>query len=135
MAIILKTNLAVDSDLMGKLYSIYEEQMNKGLMILGQELQFVCETTDTHELEIIEAESIDEAEQITAKEMILTSENRALRERLAHLLQSDFIKSFDEVELSTGEYVRDIKDADKIVPYERIVAVPIEEPRRFFRWR
>lgn len=35
-----------------------------------------------------------------------------LERRLKHLLQSDFIRSFDEVNPYTKEYKRDIKDAD-----------------------
>lgn len=34
------------------------------------------------------------------------------RERLQHLLQSDYIRSFDEVDPTTKEYKRDIKEAD-----------------------
>lgn len=40
------------------------------------------------------------------------TENR-LRKRLIHLFQSDFISSFDEIDRKTGEYIRDIKEADK----------------------
>lgn len=36
-----------------------------------------------------------------------------LERRLKHLLQSDFIRSFDEVDVHTKEYKRDIKEADK----------------------
>lgn len=35
-----------------------------------------------------------------------------LERRLKHLLQSDFIKSFDEVDVYTKEYKRDIREAD-----------------------
>lgn len=37
-----------------------------------------------------------------------------LEQRLKHLLQSNFIKSFDEKDLKTGEYKRDIKEADEL---------------------
>lgn len=35
-----------------------------------------------------------------------------LERRLKHLLQSDFIRSFDEVDVYTKEYKRDIREAD-----------------------
>ena len=35
-----------------------------------------------------------------------------LERRLKHLLQSDFIRSFDEVDARTKEYKRDIREAD-----------------------
>ncbi len=37
-----------------------------------------------------------------------------LEQRLKHLLQSNFIKSFDEKNSITGEYKRDIKEADEL---------------------
>lgn len=36
-------------------------------------------------------------------------------ERLKHLLQSDFIRTFDEFDAKTGGFKRDISEADKIV--------------------
>lgn len=43
-------------------------------------------------------------------------ENHAelLQKRLCHLLKSNFISSFDEVDIITKEYKRDIKEADKL---------------------
>lgn len=38
----------------------------------------------------------------------------ALEKRLKHLLQSEFIATFDRVNVNTKEYVRDIRDADDI---------------------
>ncbi len=35
-----------------------------------------------------------------------------LERRLKHLLQSDFIRSFDEIDVYTKEYKRDIREAD-----------------------
>lgn len=35
-----------------------------------------------------------------------------LERRLKHLLQSEFIRSFDEVDIYTKEYKRDIREAD-----------------------
>lgn len=40
-----------------------------------------------------------------------------LERRLKHLLQSDFIRSFDEVNVHTKEYKRDIKEADAKILY------------------
>lgn len=40
-----------------------------------------------------------------------------LERRLKHLLQSDFIRSFDEVNVNTKEYKRDIKEADARIVY------------------
>ena len=37
-----------------------------------------------------------------------------IEERLRHLLQSDFISRFDEKNIYTGEYIRDINDIDKL---------------------
>lgn len=39
-----------------------------------------------------------------------------LLKRLQHLLESDFISSFDEVDTTTGRYKRDIAEADKVQP-------------------
>ena len=39
-------------------------------------------------------------------------EHELLVRRLEHLLESDYIRSFDEVKLGTGEYKRDIREAD-----------------------
>lgn len=38
-------------------------------------------------------------------------------QRLRHLLESDFIRSFDEWNIQKGEYTRDIADADAAVLY------------------
>ena len=40
-----------------------------------------------------------------------------LKRRLKHLLQSDFIRSFDEVDVRTKEYKRDIREADVKIMY------------------
>ena len=39
-------------------------------------------------------------------------EYESLLKRFQHLLESDYISSFDEVKLGTGEYKRDIREAD-----------------------
>lgn len=45
----------------------------------------------------------------------LTEENENFEKRLRHLLQSDFIASFDEVNIKTKEYFRDISEADELM--------------------
>lgn len=40
-------------------------------------------------------------------------EYEALLKRFWHLLESDYIRSFDEVDRRTGTYKRDIKEADE----------------------
>lgn len=42
-------------------------------------------------------------------------EIESLRKRLRHLLQSNFIASFDEWDQRKGDYRRDIKEADEII--------------------
>ena len=37
-----------------------------------------------------------------------------LMQRLGHLLQSDFIRAFDEIDNRTGKYLINIREADKI---------------------
>ncbi len=41
--------------------------------------------------------------------------NKNLEDRLRHLCESEFIASFDQMDLQTHEYMRDISDADKLV--------------------
>lgn len=45
-------------------------------------------------------------------------EHELLVRRLEHLLNSDYIRSFDEKDIKTGKYKRDIRDADR----ERVYA-------------
>lgn len=45
----------------------------------------------------------------------ITEENENFKKRLRHLLQSDFIASFDEVNIKTKEYFRDISEADELM--------------------
>ena len=47
-------------------------------------------------------------------EFVPKKEYEALLARFRHLLESKFISSFDAVDCMTGEYRRDIKEADKI---------------------
>ena len=47
----------------------------------------------------------------------LRLENEVILRRLKHLLKSDYISQFDQVDPNTKEYVRDIKEADWKVAY------------------
>lgn len=47
----------------------------------------------------------------------LRLENEVILRRLRHLLDSDYISSFDRVYPSTQEYIRDIREADRSVVY------------------
>ena len=57
-----------------------------------------------------EKESRENGTRVDAKREVIY-----LRERLGHLLQSEFIRSFDAKAYKTGEYLRNIEDADKLV--------------------
>lgn len=50
-----------------------------------------------------------------------------MERRLKHLLKSDFISSFDQKKPSTGEYARDIAEADKLA-----LAPVKQEPKIFY---
>lgn len=47
----------------------------------------------------------------------LRSENEVILRRLKHLLVSDYISQFDQVDPNTQEYIRDIREADRKVVY------------------
>ena len=129
MAIILKRSLVGEPLDPEELYEKYKRQLDNGLMILDHDVKFVHESTEAHEIEIIREETTDAAD--------LQRELHTIRMRLQHLLQSDFIRSFDEKDIKTGEYVRDIKHADLLVKpaaAASIVAVPIEKSNKLFRW-
>ena len=40
--------------------------------------------------------------------------NKNAKEMLDHLMESEFIASFVNVDIETGEYIRDIKEADDL---------------------
>ena len=42
---------------------------------------------------------------------------RTYKQELQHLYKSDFIRSFAEIDPDTGEYKRDITDADRKILY------------------
>lgn len=52
------------------------------------------------------------SEQNIARFADLAREKSALENRLNHLLESEYIRQFDEKDPETGEYKRDIKGAD-----------------------
>lgn len=131
MAIILKARNTFDKEELRKLYETYMEQLNNGLIILQPGVEFVHESTEAHEIEIIREEETPAADP--------QRELHTIRMRLQHLLQSEFISSFDMKDIYTGEYVRDIRDADKIVRAKpgiilEMIPKPIEKPRGWFRW-
>lgn len=49
----------------------------------------------------------------TAASELIVDEVDPLIKRLRHLLESEYIRSFDEVDPRTQEYKRDIREADK----------------------
>lgn len=51
-----------------------------------------------------------------AVDAVPRAEYEGLLKRFRHLLESDFISSFAEVETFTGQYKRDIAKADKVQP-------------------
>lgn len=129
MAIILKANNLFNKEELHNLHEMYVKQLDDGLIILSGGIQFVHESTEAHEIEILREE------QTPAED--LQRELHTIRMRLQHLLKSDFIRSFDEKDIRTGEYVRDIKHADLLVKpatAASIVAVPIEKNNKLFRW-
>lgn len=109
---------------------MYMEQLNNGLIILQPGVEFVHESTEAHEIEILQEEHTPAADP--------QGELHITRMRLQHLLQSEFIRSFDMKDLHTGDYVRDIRDADRIVAPQRLILEPMPElkvkPGRWFRW-
>ena len=88
MAIILKARKVFEKEELSELYEMYMDQLNNGLIILLPYVEFVHESTEAHEIEILKEE------QTPAED--LQRELHITRMRLQHLLKSDFIKSFDE---------------------------------------
>lgn len=85
MAIILKANNLFNKEDLHDLYEMYMEQLNNGLIILQGGIQFVHESTDAHEIEILQEEETPAAD--------LQRELHITRMRLQHLLQSEFIST------------------------------------------
>ena len=59
---------------------------------------------------------LDVIETMPAVDAVPRAEYEGLLKRFRHLLESDFIASFAEVEPFTGKYKRDIAEADKVQP-------------------
>ena len=59
---------------------------------------------------------LDVIETMPAVDAVPRAEYEGLLKRFRHMLESDFIASFDEVEPFTGKYKRDIAEADKVQP-------------------
>ena len=129
MAIILKANNVFSKEELHNLHEMYMKQLNDGLIILQGGIHFVYESTEAHEIEILQEEQTPAAD--PQRELHIT------RMRLQHLLQSEFIRSFDMKDLHTGDYVRDISDADRIAVPQRIIleqrSEPIANLGRWFR--
>ena len=123
MAIILKADYSFTKEELHDLHEMYMKQLDDGLIILQGGIQFVHESTEAHEIEILQEVQTPAADP--------QSELHITRKRLQHLLQSNFIRSFDEKDLYTGEYARDIREADIITAPQRIILEPIPKPKRF----
>lgn len=72
--------------------------------------------TGAYELDYVLADDVKNAPTIDA---VPREEHELLVRRLKHLLESDYIRSFDEVKPGTGEYKRDIREADLEHPHGR----------------
>lgn len=62
-----------------------------------------------HEATLKELEKVNEARDMLKKE------NEIIAGRLQHLLESDYIRRFDEYDLMTHKYALDIRDADNLI--------------------
>lgn len=58
------------------------------------------------------AEYLESARIGVTVDAVPREEHESLLKRFRHLLESDYIRSFDEVKHGTGEYKRDIREAD-----------------------
>lgn len=68
-------------------------------------------------------------ETLEAKVAELETENELTLKRLSHLLESDFIRSFDQHNRKTHTYKRDIAEADKIACAPKWISVTTQMPR------
>lgn len=58
------------------------------------------------------AKALQENRDELLEDAVPREEHDLLVRRLEHLLESDYIRSFDEVNIMTGRYKRDIREAD-----------------------
>lgn len=56
MAIILKAKNVFNKEELSKLYEMYMEQLNNGLIILQPGVEFVHESTEAHKIEVLQEE-------------------------------------------------------------------------------
>ena len=84
---------------------------NRPSMILNNFSQMCFNSAiELAQIKALEAPTID---------AVPREEYESLLKRFRHLLESDYIRSFDEVKLGTGEYKRDIREADREHPHGR----------------
>jgi len=89
-------------------------------MTLDEAIKHLEEKTDDKDYEWPCEECKQDHEQLLGwlKELNgLRFENEVILRRLKHLLESDYISQFDQVDPNTKEYIRNIKEADWKVMY------------------
>lgn len=89
-----------------------------GEPVIAQFLEDLMEEIDTHEKMYLELCAV-KRERDALLGAVPRDEHESLLKRFQHLLESDFIRSFDEYDPKTGTYKRDISEADKIALVRR----------------
>lgn len=141
--IILKSHPVLSEEMRTRQYKKYKEQFDAGLMILEPDIEVIEINNEIKAEELIfEADEDwrdkrlkyleEENERLRMDKREHEKESELLKKRIRHLLESEFISSFDEKHYITKEYVRDIKDADRIANYP-LVAIPAPE-KKIFKW-
>lgn len=74
---------------------------------------------DTHEKMFLELCEVKRERDTLLADAVPRDEYEALLKRFRHLLESDFIRSFDEYDRKTGTYKRDISEADTVAQVVR----------------
>ena len=59
--------------------------------------------------------TLRELDRVTESRDMLLKENEAIGRRLQHLLESDYIRRFDEYDPKTHRYALDIRDAENLI--------------------
>lgn len=59
--------------------------------------------------------TLRELDRVTESREMLIKENECIGARLQHLLESDYIRRFDEYDPKTHTYALDIRDADNLI--------------------
>ena len=97
---------------MGDLIS--REAVLEALRARGRKLQNLSVTSFEKAISLgVAYECVGIVKDAPAVDAVPRDEYEALLRRFRHLLQSDFIRSFDEYDPKTGTYKRDIAEADK----------------------